>query len=365
MAKNSFLDFNFSGLRVFLRADLNVPIDKNGTLHDATKLLAVLPTAKHLAAHGAASIILATHLGRPDPAAPDQALSTSTLLPWLTEHVGPMAFCADFAKPPVAPLVLLENLRFFAGEHQKPAAAFAQQLASMADVYVIDAFGTLHRNDASVAVMPAYFAPKQRLVGLCVEQELKQLARLRNSPAQPFVALLGGSKVADKLALVEHWLTAEPQSRPATILLGGLLGLNLAEQAPELIDLAASAKVTLLLPSDYRYNANGEPIDIGPATTACFVAAIETAKTIFANGTMGKYEEKEAEAGTRATLEAIAASGALRIVGGGDCGAAAHQLGVAAALDFISTGGGATLAYLAAKDPWQELPGLKMLAPQP
>ncbi len=361
MHKKHLFSQNPTKKRIFVRADLNVPLTPAGQVRDDAKLRAILPTLEYLRSRGAAQIILASHLGRPDATAPDLALSTRLLLPWFVEHGLPIAFCANFSSQPTGPLVLLENLRFFTGEHAEPSLAFAQQLANMADIFVIDAFGTLHRHDASVCLVPTLFAPESRSYGLCVAHELEHLSVLKECPKKPFVVLLGGSKVADKLSLLAHWVAAAEANRPSNILLGGLLGKAIASQRPELPGQAAARGITLIMPIDYTLDASGAPIDIGPETIKKFIACLATAKTTFANGTMGKYEDVAGQKGTQATLAAMATNTGVKIIGGGDCGAAVHHFGLEAGIDFISTGGGATLAYLAAQEAWTELPGLKAL----
>lgn len=343
--------------RVFLRADLNVPLGKKGEIADEHRLQALLPTLNMLV-QSAARVVIATHLGKPNPGHPDPALSTKQLIPWFEQH----QFAVSFAASPSHAtellaggdkLILLENLRFFAGE-QEPSSTFAGELAALADVYVTDAFGTLHRHDASIALLPSYFAPEKRFYGHCVAAELAALSKLRVAPEKPFVAIIGGNKLTTKLPLIQQLMTAPPAERVTQVLLGGLLGLDLA---PELPALAKQHGVRLLTPIDYTDNN----LDIGPNTIALFTEHLAAGRTIFANGTMGKYEEAAGQAGTKAILEAIGNNRGFTVIGGGDCGAAAIQCGMAEKVSFVSTGGGATLAFVASKEPWQDLPGLKTL----
>ena len=351
--------------KVFLRADLNVPLTETGIVDDQ-RLQALLPTLQ-LLVQNAASTVIATHLGQPDPSNHDQALSTKRLLPWFAAH----GFTPHFAATPTealgqlkqgTKLILLENLRFFAGE-QSPnlAADFAKTLATLADCYVTDAFGTLHRNDTSIALLPLAFAPESRLYGLCIAQEAMALDKLRQAPKKPFLAILGGNKLATKLPLIEQLVTAPEAERITHLLLGGCLAMGLEQTAPNLAALAAKNRVAMIVPIDYLTDAAGNQIDIGPKTIDLFTPFLASAQTIFANGTMGKYEEKDGQAGTYAMLKAIAGNPGYTLIGGGDCGAAAAQCGVGERMSFVSTGGGATLAYLASKKPWEDLPGLFVL----
>lgn len=349
-----------AGKRVFLRADLNVPLT-DGRIADDRRLNAILPTLRLLLST-ASRVVLASHLGRPNPAQPDPTLSTRHLLAWFAQQGLPASFASNLDQLPERGLVLLENLRFWEGETAPEGRTyFVGALAATADCYVNDAFGTMHRTDASIALLPRQFPAQERWYGLCVQQELTMLERLRQQPAKPFVALLGGSKVADKLPLITQLITRPAEHRLTHLLLGGLLALDLPNQAPDLLAVAAAHGVGVLTPTDYRYADQQQPIDIGPATTATFVGCLQQAKTIFANGTMGKYEEAAGRAGTRETLQAIAQTAAFTVLGGGDCPAAAEMMGIADKVSFVSTGGGATLAYLAATDPWQDLPGLRAL----
>ncbi len=377
--------------RVFLRADLNVPLALAGaSIVDDHRLQALVPTLR-LLVQNAACVVIATHLGKPDPSQPDEALSTKHLLPWLKKN----HFTVSFATSPAHAraliargdsLILLENLRFFKGE-QEPSTTFAAELATLADVYVNDAFGTLHRSDASIALLPLYFPREKRFYGYCIAQEIKALTALRKAPGKPFVALIGGNKIATKLPLIEQLITAPPTARVTQVLLGGLLGLDLESSAPDLPKLAREKGVSLLKPVDYLKSAPAlppltgrrsglkpcistssggaksvsYPIDIGPQTIALFTPCLAKAQTIFANGTMGKYEEKAGQAGTNAMLAIIGNNAGFTVIGGGDCGAAAAQCGVAEKVSFVSTGGGATLAFIASNEPWHDLPGLKAL----
>lgn len=377
--------------RVFLRADLNVPLaPAHFSIADDYRLRALLPTLR-LLVQNAASVIIATHLGKPDPDHPDEALSTKHLLAWFTKNHFSVSFASSAAQARELiaaghSLILLENLRFFKGE-QEPSTTFAAELATLADVYVNDAFGTLHRSDASIALLPLYFPREKRFYGYCIAHEIKALNTLRQGPVKPFVALIGGNKLTTKLPLIQQLITAPPTARVTAVLLGGLLGLDLESSAPDLLKLARENGVSVLTPIDYLksaptlppltgrrselkscISASSEgaesvsyPIDIGPQTIALFTPYLAQAQTIFANGTMGKYEEKAGQTGTNAMLAVVGNNAGFTVIGGGDCGAAAAQCGVAEKVSFVSTGGGATLAFIASKEPWHDLPGLKAL----
>lgn len=354
MPKTTIQDHDFAQKHVFLRADLNVPL-KNGCIADATRLEALLPTLKLLCDQGAV-VTLATHIGRPqalllqatpgfaDPSKPNHELSSKPIASWLSDH--------GFGQ-----VQLLENLRFYPGEQSTDTAqrlAFAQQLATGMDAYINDAFGTLHRNDASIALLPTLFPVSERFYGLCIARELEHLDYLRAQPEKPYVAVLGGNKLADKLPLITRLLKAPEPARITHLLLGGTIGTAIqADQNQTLQRLAAAQGVVLVLPEDMLGTT-----DIGPRTAATYAQIIASARTVLANGTMGMYEELASQDGTKAILEAIADNPHYTVIGGGDCAAAADQFGLAERIHFISTGGGATLAYLAAGEPWRELPGL-------
>ena len=343
MEKKSILYANLHKKRVFLRADLNI----TGP-HDE-RLLALIPTLEFLTQR-TKNVIICTHRGRPDPLHPDPALSTQPLVAWLQAR----GFACGFIDGD-RPLTLLENIRFDPGE-MGHSPALAQRLASMADYYVNDAFGTLHREDTSIALLPLQFAPQHRFYGLCVMREIEMLQRLRATPAKPYVAVLGGNKLEDKLPLITRLLQAPEHARVNHLLLGGALAQPLLENKNhELLRMAQRNGITVALPTD------GTGRDIGPQTIRTFTGIIATARTIFANGTMGVYEEADNQAGTRAILTAIAHCKGFTILGGGDCAAAAALFGVRNKVSFVSTGGGATLAFLAAIDPYKELPGLRAL----
>jgi phosphoglycerate kinase len=380
------------GRRVLVRADLNVPLDGRRITDDG-RARAVLPTLTALRDAGAA-VVVCSHLGRPK-GAPDPKYSLAPVAARLEELLGsPVAFATDTvgsaASATVAGLAagqvaLLENLRFHPGETSKDPAergAFADQLAGFADAYVDDAFGAVHRAHASVVDvadrLPAY-------AGGLVRREVEVLRRLTDSPDRPYVVVLGGAKVSDKLAVIDALLPTVDR-----LLIGGGMcftflaaqgyevGRSLLEQ--EMIDtcrdLLARAGDRIVLPVDVvaatEFAADAEHstvdvakipadrlgLDIGPASVARFAEALAGARTVFWNGPMGVFELAPFAAGTRGVAEAIAAVEGLTVVGGGDSAAAVRALGIdESAFGHISTGGGASLEYLEGKP----LPGLAAL----
>jgi len=359
---NTLPNLPVTGKRLILRADCNVPI-KNSVISDPSRLEALIPTLDYLVKNETKAIIIATHIGRPDPKNTNPALSTQHLIRWFSQNGYPVQFVPKGDRPGSQGLFLLENLRFFEGE-QKQDRTFAQQLASYADVYINDAWGAMHRNDTSITLLAQQFDHAHRGIGLCVENELKHLARLKERPDQPFVVILGGAKLADKLPLITGLLSAPAAQRPAKIIVGGALCLPLLaaqdDIAKTVLKTAHDQKIPLILPTDFIYE-NDVPVDIGPESIKTFCREIASAQTIFMNGTMGKYECPDYAHGTEKILEAVAQNKGYTVIGGGDCAAAAHQYKLADKISWVSTGGGATLAYLAAKNPDSDLPGLRVL----
>jgi phosphoglycerate kinase len=379
------------GKRVLLREDLNVPM-KNGAIGDETRIVAVLPTLRWLAERGAKTIVL-SHLGRPDGKA-DPKFSLRPVAERLGERLGiPVAFADDCvgdaavaASHAVADggFVLFENVRFHP-EEEANDAGFAHALAQSGDLYVNDAFGTAHRAHASTAGvaadLPAY-------AGLLMEAELAALARLTDDPVHPFVCAIGGAKVADKVGVFENLLARVD----AFVIGGGMantflaaggvdVGTSLRDKdlgpATAILAHAKERGVALHLPTDAvvadAFDADDTAqtvaladvgqrmiLDIGPATARAYATVLRDAKTIVFNGPMGVYEKTPYQAGTRKVGTAIAEAtkrGATSVVGGGDAAAAAHELGFAAAMTHVSTGGGATLEFLEGKT----LPGVAAL----
>jgi phosphoglycerate kinase len=398
MAKLTIRDIPLRGKRVLVRVDYNVPLqDKDGkpTITNDTRIRETLPTLKYLREQGA-RILLCAHLGRPKGKR-DAAQSLAPVSEALAILLGaPVAFVGDCVGEECelissnlkdGEVVLLENLRFY-NEEEKNDGAFAAKLAKLADVYVNDAFGAAHRAHASTAGVVNHVSAKA--IGLLMEKELKFLGDELENPKKPFVVILGGAKVSDKIAVIDRLL-----EKADTILIGGAMaytfalaqgkkiGNSLSE--PDKVDVAkkalekAQAKgVKFLLPVDTfvtehfdfkaktispgKYLAPGEGIpdgwegvDIGPETVKLFCAEVASAKTILWNGPMGVFEVPECAKGTFAIAQAIAEnSGATSIIGGGDSVSAIKKSGMADKVTFISTGGGASLEFLEGK----ELPGV-------
>jgi phosphoglycerate kinase len=395
-------DLSIAHKRVFLRADLNVPLEGT-TIQNDIRLQAILPTIDHILSHSG-KVILATHIGRPQPEATtnffDENLSTKLLLEWFSNKEYKISREPDLKKAALeshedfASILLLENLRFFNGEKavgQESSTQLAKLLAQTADFYVNDAFGLIHRTDTSITLLPKQFAPDKRAFGLLVEKEATELQTLATKPKQPFVILIGGDKISEKLALLKNALTKPARQRPKSIIIGGGLaytflvaqGTNVGKSlvdhkaiplAEEFLELATHQNVKVLLPVDHvvhmpdtekhetatnnNFPTNGIGKDIGPITVQYFCKELKKAKTIFANGTMGVYESKDFAHGTESILQKVAQSNAYTVVGGGDIAAAVAQYKLTNQIDFVSTGGGATLAFLAAEDPFT-LPGFE------
>jgi phosphoglycerate kinase len=394
-ALDDLLTEGVSGRRVLVRADLNVPLDKGtGEITDDGRIRASLPTLQALRDAGA-RVIVAAHLGRPK-GTPDPQFSLAPVAARLGELLGasvPLAadVAGDDAQAKAAALgngdvLLLENVRFEAAETSKDDAArgaLADRLASLADVFVDDAFGAVHRKHASVYDV-ALRLP--HVPGRLVARELDVLTRLTTDPERPYVVVLGGSKVSDKLAVIEALLPKVDR-----LLVGGGMcftflaaqghgvGSSLleADQVDTCRRLLAEADGRIVLPVDIvcadKFSADAETsvtpadaipddlmgLDVGPLTVDLFTAELVDARTVFWNGPMGVFELAPFAAGTRGVAEAVSAVDGLSVVGGGDSAAAVRQLGLAEeAYGHISTGGGASLEYLEGR----ELPGLAVLA---
>ncbi|MBB5115106.1 phosphoglycerate kinase [Micromonospora echinospora] len=383
-----------SGRRVLVRADLNVPLDKQtGEITDDGRIRAVLPTLSALVQAGA-KVVVCSHLGRPK-GAPDPQFSLRPVAGRLGELLGaPVAFAedtvGDSARSTVAGLAdgqvaLLENLRFNKGETSKDDAergVFADQLAALGDAYVDDAFGAVHRKHASVHDVPARLP---HVAGRLVLREVEVLSRLTGEPERPYVVVLGGSKVSDKLAVIEAllptvdrlligggmcftFLKAQGHEVGTSLLEKDMVETcrNLMERAPGKIMLPVDVVAADAFAPDAAHDtvpADGIPshrlgLDIGPETVAGFAAVLSQAKTVFWNGPMGVFEMAAFANGTRGVAEAITKADAFSVVGGGDSAAAVRALGLdESSFGHISTGGGASLEYLEGKT----LPGIAAL----
>ncbi len=390
--KKNVTQVDVKGKKVLLRCDFNVPQDKaTGAITDDKRIRAALPTIQYLLDNGAA-VIACSHLGKPKGEW-KESLTLAPVAVRLSELLGkPVTFCKDIigedahakaaaVKP--GEIVLLENLRFDKRE-EKNDPEFAKELADMAELYVSDAFGTVHRAHASTAGVAAYLPA---VSGFLIGKELDIMGKALEDPARPFVAILGGAKVSDKIAVIENLLTKVDK-----IIIGGgmaytfakaqgyevgnsLLEADKVDFAKEMIERAKANGVEFLLPVDTvigkEFAADTEAktvaidaipegwmgLDIGEKTIALYEDAIKGAGTVVWNGPMGVFEFDRFAEGTRAVARAVAASGAVSIVGGGDSAAAVEQLGFADKITHISTGGGASLEFLEGK----QLPGVVCL----
>ena len=384
-------DIQVSGKKVLVRCDFNVPLDADLNITDETRINAALPTIKYLLEHNAA-VILCSHLGRPKGEF-NMKYSLAPVAKRLSEKLG---FEVKLAKDVIGPdakklaaevepgkAVLLENVRFHA-EEEKNDPAFAKELASMAEIYVSDAFGTVHRAHASTAGVAQYLPA---VAGFLIGKELEFLGNAVENPVRPFVAILGGAKVKDKIGVinallekVDVLLIGGGMSYTFRVAMGGKVGRSLLDEeridlAKELIEKAKAKGVKLLLPVDtvcadnFTADANSqvvkageipdgwEGLDIGPETVKLYCDAVADAGTVIWNGPMGVFEFPAFAKGTEAVAEALSKTDAITIIGGGDSAAAVQQLGYADKMTHISTGGGASLEFMEGK----ELPGVACL----
>ncbi len=391
MNKKTVRDIDVNGKKVLVRCDFNVPLDADMNITDETRINAALPTIRYLLDHNAA-VILCSHLGRPK----GEFNMKYSLAPVAKALSGKLGFAVKLAKDIVGPdakalaaavkpgeAVLLENVRFMPGE-EKNDPGLSKELASLADIYVSDAFGTVHRAHASTAGVAAYLPA---VAGFLIGKELDFLGGAITNPARPFVAILGGAKVKDKIGVITNLL-----DKVDTLLIGGgmaytfikakggKIGGSLLDEerlglAKELLEKAEAKGVKMLLPVDnlagdafsndcnikvvdaYDIPDGFSGMDIGPKTIELFTEEIKKAKTVVWNGPMGVFEMPNFAEGTLAIAKALAASDATTIIGGGDSAAAVTQMGLADKMSHISTGGGASLEFLEGK----ELPGVAAL----
>jgi phosphoglycerate kinase len=401
MAKKTVADINVKGKKVLMRVDFNVPIDDKGNITSDNRIVMALPTIKTIIEKGG-RVILMSHLGRPD-GEKKLEFTMKPVAKRLSELLGkPVIFADDCIGPGVktkvaslknGDVLLLENVRFYKAEEIKDKKAkddavlrkekddFAKQLADLGDVYVDDAFGTAHRDNASMYTVPQMITGKDRVIGFLIEKELKFLGETVNNPMRPFVAILGGAKVSDKLKVIENLM-----KKVNCILIGGAMAYtffkaqgkkvgkslcesDFVENAKTLLGQAKQLGCEIVLPVDtviaQEMKAGAankvvdgdiaddwEGLDIGPKSRELFASKIKTAKTIVWNGPMGVFEMPPFDAGTRAVATAVAEAtdkGARSVIGGGDSASAIQQMGYARRVSHISTGGGASLEFLEGK----------------
>ena len=392
---SKFSDHNFKGEKALVRVDFNVPLNDKFEITDDNRMRATIPTIKKILSDGGSAILM-SHLGRPK-GGPEEKFSLKPLVKHLSDLLGgvPVFFATDciggqatmtanMLRP--GEVLLLENLRFYK-EEEKGDEAFAQKLAKLGDVYINDAFGTAHRAHASTAVIAKFFAPDKRMFGLLMESEVASAEKVMHDTQKPFVAIIGGAKVSDKILIIENLL-----ERATDIIIGGgmaytfmkaqggKIGNSLCEEdrlqtALDLMKKAEAKNVNIHLPSDsviadkFAANANTSTapsnsipdgwmgLDIGENACEQFSNVIKKSKTILWNGPMGVFEMQKFQHGTKTIAQAIAEAtqhGAFSLVGGGDSVAAVNQFGFADKVSYVSTGGGAMLEYFEGK----ELPGI-------
>ena len=394
--KMTLSDVDFKGKRVLCRVDFNVPLDDNGIITDDTRIVAALPTIQHILGHGG-KLVHCSHLGRPK-GAPEARFSLAPVAKHLTKLIGiPVAMAPDCIGPATEMLieemsfgevVLLENLRFHPGEKANDPG-FCEALARLGDIYVNDAFGAAHRAHASTAGVTRYLQPA--VAGLLLEKEIHYLGQALSDPERPFVAILGGAKVSDKIPVIENLL-----QKVDTLIIGGGMSYNflkasghsvgaslveeeLLELAGRLMREAEDNGVRILLPIDHslaaNFSADAEPqacpdtdipegmmaLDIGPETRRLFCSELRKAGTVIWNGPMGVFEFEAFAEGTFTVARALADADITSIIGGGDSVAAVTLSGLAAHMSHISTGGGASLEFLEGK----QLPGIVSLTDSP
>jgi len=401
MAKKTVADIDVQGKKVLMRCDFNVPLDDECNITSDDRIVKALPTIKNILERGGA-LILMSHLGRP-AGERDEKLSLVPVAKRLSELLGADVVFADDCIGPETKekaqalksgdCMLLENLRFHKEETIKDKAAkedkqlrqakdsFAKELADLADIYVDDAFGTAHRDNASMYTVPTVMEGKPRVIGFLIEKELKFLGQALANPERPFVAILGGAKVSDKIGVIENLL-----DKVDRILIGGAMaytffkadgravGMSLCEdafldKAAELVEQAKDLGCEMVFPVDTVVATKLKPgaenkvisgdiepdwqgVDIGPESRKLFVEKLDGAKTIVWNGPMGVFEMPPFDEGTKAVALAVAVAtdkGAQSIIGGGDSASAVEKLGLESRISHISTGGGASLEFLEGK----------------
>ena len=392
MSKLSIRDLDLKGKRVFMRVDYNVPLNEKGEITDDTRIQASLPTVQYALHHGA-RLILAAHLGRPK-GKPNPKMSLRPAAERLSKLLSkPVAFAADCVGPEVekqaaalkdSEILVLENLRFHP-EEEKNDPEFSRKLAALAELYVNDAFGSAHRAHASTEGITKFLSPAA--AGMLMEKELEYLGKAVEHPERPYVAIVGGAKVSDKIELLQNLLRFAD-----SILVGGAMaytflkaqGVDVGnsrveedklDMARDVMKFGERRTIKLSLPSDHVVAEKIDPgakaeivsrreipagrmgVDIGPQTRAEYAGEIAHAKTIVWNGPMGVFEIDQFAQGTLEVARAVAASKAISIVGGGDSVAAVHKAGVESQISHISTGGGASLEFLSGL----KLPGVEAL----
>jgi phosphoglycerate kinase len=381
MAKKTIDDVAVAGKTVLMRVDFNVPLDDHGVITDDRRIRMALPSIRSVIDRGG-KLILMSHLGRPKGEGNDSKYSLAPTAKRLGELLDtPVHFAKDTigddahahaSKLKAGEVLVLENVRFHPGE-QKGDTAFAAKLAAMADIYCNDAFGTCHRTDASMVAVPQAMAGKPRVVGHLVGKEIAYLSDAISSPVRPFVAILGGAKVSDKILVIENLLgicdkviIGGAMAYTFSLAQGGKVGGSLVE--PDKVELAKEllrkGGDKLMLPIDthcgdaFKGSCNKQVVkageipdgwegfDIGPASAELFAKTILSAKTVVWNGPMGVFEMPPFDEGTRRVAQAVADSDSTSIIGGGDSAAAIEQLGFADRVSHVSTGGGASLSML-------------------
>ncbi len=393
----------FKGKRVLLRADLNVPLIQ-GAIEQDFRLRSILATINYIQKNGG-KVILVTHIGRPSAVGRahlyDEALSTKHLLPWfkaqgfIINHETDLVAAHHKSKQHFNHILLLENLRFFNSERESNAH-FAELLSYLGDFYVNDAFALVHRHDTSVTLLPEEFDRNHRSIGMLMQKEIAELTKLRENKTDDLVILVGGNKIKDKVPMIEHFMDPARHPNLKAICLGGGIGLAFLKAqgyetgqtsidedtislAQKILALAGDNKIKLMLPLDHRVALHGDQdllvvdvthkipehgtcVDIGPRTMQAFSEELVKAKIIFSNGTMGIYEQTACRLGTCGILAAIAQAPGYSIIGGGNTASAIHACDLHDQINFISTGGGATLAFLGCHNPEKDLPALEALA---